>query len=198
MLSKDVQLQVLHDHYKDTFAVLQVHLKLRDRFFALILLAITTILFQIFSPEGSGEIISQFVMSRLGVNQPIDMSFLGNVLWFSTLALVVRYFQTVVYIERQYDYIHKLEDQINRFVGTKIVTREGKAYLSSYPKFSGWVSIFYGVIFPAFLFLIVLLKGIADISRSESWHLSLIVNLIVSLCITIATALYLLWIHWGK
>jgi len=188
----------LHDHYKDTFAILQRHLRLRDRTFAFILLAITVVLFQAFSPEGSGEIISEFVMGRLGVNRPIDISFLGNILWFATFALVVRYFQAVVYIERQYDYIHKLEEQINRSYGAKLVTREGRAYLSSYPKFSDWVAFLYGVVFPGFLLLVATLKGVADIPRSGGWTLSLAVNLVISLCIVMATVLYLLWIHWKK
>ena len=198
MATEDSKLEVLHDHYKDTFTILQGHLQLRDRIFVFTLLAVTVILFQIFSPEGSGQAISQFVMSKLGLNSPIDTSFLGTIIWFATLALVVRYFQTVVYIERQYDYVHQLEEYLNRAYGSKIFTREGKFYLSRYPTFSRWTAFLYGVIFPALLCMVVVMKILADWSQPSGGAVQSWVNQIISGFILLSTGLYLLWIHCKK
>ena len=134
-------------------------------------------------------------MSKLNVNEPIDISFLGNVIWFATLALVVRYFQAVVHIERQYDYLHSLENRLNKHYGQKAFTREGEAYLSAYPIFSKWTSLLYSVVFPAFLCGVVVTKLAVDWRRSGGFTWSFIVGIIISLSILISTGLSMYWIH---
>ncbi len=48
--SEDKKLEVLNDHYKDSFSHLQELLRTRDKLFFLILITITLMLYQIFSP----------------------------------------------------------------------------------------------------------------------------------------------------
>ena len=195
---EDTKLQVLHDHYKDSFTHLQNHLKLRDRVFILILIVLLLMSFQITSPKESGEVITQLVTQKLGLTIAIDISFIGSIIWFGLLGLVVRYFQTAVHIERQYKYIHNIEEQISPNFDKKIFTREGKSYLSDYPLFSNWTWILYTIIFPILLLIVVLIKIIGEFSGAENISLSLVFNITTSLCIFISTVLYLLAIHFQK
>ena len=60
--SEDTKLELLNDHYKDTFAHLQEFRKLREQLFLLILVAITLMLFQVFSPKEAGDAIGHAVL----------------------------------------------------------------------------------------------------------------------------------------
>jgi hypothetical protein len=198
MTSEDIKFEILHDHYKDTFVRIQDFLKLRDRFFFLILILVTLMLFQIYSPTESGETISEFVAKQLELKNPIDISFLGSILWFGLLGLVIRYFQTVVHLEKLYEYIHKLEEQISPNYDNKAFTREGKFYLNDYPLFSTWTSILYTIIFPVLLLIVVFSKIIGELSHSEHVSFILLFNIGVFLCILISTIFYLLLVHFRK
>lgn len=195
---EDTKLQILHDHYKDTFAHLQNHLKTRDRLFFFILVVVTLLLFQVFSPQEAGDAISQFVSQRLELKEPIDISIIGSVIWFSLLAIALRYFQTVVHIERQYAYIHGLEEQLSPNFDNKAFTREGKSYLSDYPLFSSWAHTLYTIVFPILLLVIVGVKIFSEWASSEHLSSTLVFNSAIALFILVSTGLYLLLVHFGK
>ncbi len=97
-LSYDKKIELLSDHYKDTFAQLKDYLKLRDRLFALILVTITLLLFQIYSPDEAGVTIGAFIAKNLEIQNTINIAFVGSVIWFVLLGFVIRYFQTVILI----------------------------------------------------------------------------------------------------
>ncbi|MCK4796830.1 MAG: hypothetical protein KAT05_05570 [Spirochaetes bacterium] len=155
-------------------------------------------LFQIYSPTDSGKAISQFVTNELELEDSIDISFIGSIIWFLLLSFVVRYFQTVVFIERQYKYIHRLEDQLSPFYNNDAFTREGKSYLSNYPLFSKWVSILYTIIFPVLLLGVISTKIITEINNITNGFQLVYINIIIFICIFMSTVLYLLLVHFEK
>jgi|RhiMetdeSRZDD1v2_1073273.scaffolds.fasta_scaffold159700_2 hypothetical protein len=63
MPTDDTKLQILNDHYKDSFTHLRDYLKLRDWLFFLILIVMTLMSFQLYSPRESREVIYQFLMT---------------------------------------------------------------------------------------------------------------------------------------
>ena len=198
MPTEDTKFQILSDHYKDSFSYLQKFLKQRDIFFFLILIVVTLMLFQIYSPADSGKAISQFVTNELELEDSIDISFIGSIIWFLLLSFVVRYFQTVVFIERQYNYIHKIEDQLSPFYNNDVFTREGKSYLSNYPLFSKWVSILYTIIFPFLLLVVMSTKITTEINNITNGSQLVYINIIIFICIFMSTILYLLLVHFEK
>jgi len=195
---EDTQLQLLHDHYKDTFFYIQEYIKLRDRLFLFILIVVTLLLFQVYSPVESGEAVSQFITKKLELKSPIDITFIGSIIWFGLLSLVVRYFQTVVHIERQYKYIHQIEEQLSAEYANKVFTREGKSYLNDYPLFSSWAWILYTIVFPTLLIVLVIAKIVGEIYQTGSISLLLSVNVAIALFIVLSTLFYLLLVHFKK
>lgn len=198
MLTEDKKLEILHDHYKDTFVHIKDYLKLRDTLLSLIFLVITLMLFQIYSPQESGEAVSQFITKQLDLKQSIDISFIGSILWFSLLTLVVRYFQTVVHIERQYKYIHKIEEHLSSNYNSPAFTREGKSYLSNYPLFSTWTWILYTVIFPVLLLIVVFAKMYGEWCHAGDITALRYINTAIFLSLFISTILYLRLVHFRK
>lgn len=195
---EEFKLQLLHDHYKDTFFYIQEYLKLRDRLFLFILIVVTFMLFQLYSPASAGEAVSHFITKKLELKSPIDITFIGSIIWFGLLSLIVRYFQTVVHIERQYKYIHQIEEQLSGEYTNKVFTREGKAYLNDYPLFSGWAWILYTIIFPTLLIVLVIVKIVGEICQAGSISLLTSVNIGIALFIVLSTLFYLVLVHFKK
>jgi len=83
--------------------------------------------------------VSDFLNFKFGINLKLDLSMIGNIVWFLLLIFTLRYFQTAVFVERQHLYIHKIEEKLNKQFGEEVITREGKSYLTNYPYFSDWM-----------------------------------------------------------
>ncbi len=197
-LTNDKKAEILNDHYKETFAQLTEYRKLRDRLFSLILLTVTLLLFQLYSPNDAGKTIGEFITKKLEVQSQINIAFVGNMIWFMLLGLMLRYFQTVISMERQYLYINDLEKQLSNFFEGNAFTREGKSYLANYPKFSDWAHFLYTIVFPSLLVIVASVKIINEIRFSTGIQPSLAFNLATALCITISTVLYIRMIYFHK
>jgi len=197
-LSEDTKLDILNDHYKDTFAHLQEFRKRREQLLLLILVVATIMLFQIFSPRDAEDAIGQFIAKGLDLQSPVDISFVGSVVWFSWLCIIIRYFQTAVHIERQYDYIHGLEKQLSQLYEGKAFTREGQFYLTKYPLFSNWAHILYTIVFPAVLTIAMIGKIANEIHLATHLSALLVFNMSISLCILVSIVLYMAMVHFKR
>lgn len=196
--SEGARLEILHDHYKDTFTHLRSYLKLRDRLFLLVLAVLILMLFQIFAPAEAGEAISQVVVNQLRLTTPVDISFIGSIIWFSLFGLIVKYLQTSTLIERQYDYIHQLEKQISSYFNDKVFTREGKSYLENYPLYLNWAWLLYTVIFPLLLLTIVVIKILGELPFSSPVPLLPLINAMVAILIVVSTLSHFIPFHSQK
>lgn len=192
------KLQILSEHYTHTFDFLQSHLKKRDRLFIGVLLLIVVMLFQIYTPDETSGLISQLISNKLGLTTPINFLYIQSVIWFALLALVIKYFQSVVFIERQYNYIHALENILSEQYGGGAFTREGVSYLKDYPAFLNWASFLYTVLFPTILVVVVTSKIFSEYKQYGYGEILFWFNLLIFIFISISTALYLYVIHFKK
>ncbi len=71
-------------------------------------------LFQLYTPQEAVYVISQFISNTLNISTQINLLFIQSIIWFGLLATTLKYFQSVVFIERQYNYIHQLEEQLSK------------------------------------------------------------------------------------
>jgi hypothetical protein len=197
--SDDTKLEVLHDHYKDTFAYQREYIKNRDRLFLVILFLLILMLFQIFAPAEAGGVISEVISDQLKLSKTLNISFLGSVIWWFLLGAIVRYFQTVIQIERQYIYIHRLEDQLSSLYTGGMFTRESKSYLVNYPVFLNWAWSTYSIVFPFLLIVITIAKMRSELLAAYQVSLLLLgINLVNAALIIIATLSYSISIYAQK
>jgi hypothetical protein len=188
------KLNILYDHYKETFSLISISNKLRDKLFIYLLIALSFMFLQINSVKEINDIGLKLAEKYLGVSLSLSPEFISGMFWFITLSLVIKYAQTLVYIEKQYDYIHKLESTIDNEIGNnKVFSREGFSYLNNYPKFSTWVWIIYTIVFPIMLLLILGYKICMEYKVGITT--SFIVNAIICSMIYISMILYLIKIH---
>ncbi len=199
-VSTDVKFRVLYEHYKDTFFSIKESIKFRDKLMVLIFLVLALLVLYTFWPTDAIAVFSQIITQKLGTTVNINAGFLGSIIWFALLVTVVRYTQVVVYIERQYSYIHRVEKELNKHYDNEIVfTREGKSYLKKYPKFSDWVWVLYMIIFPAVLAVIILAKIISEWTVIlPTLSVSIVLNTVIAICILISIVLYMLFMHKQK
>lgn len=193
MLS-DTQLQVVSDHYSQSLTILKGDLKKRDYLISLILIVLVLLMFQVYAPEDSSRTISEFVSSKLGVDTAVNLSYITTAIWFWLLAVSLRYYQIVVDIERQYDYLHSLEKIIsNSIPGGSAFTNESTNYHKSIRAFKKWSHLVYTVIFPTLLLITVVSSIVLEHIRDQSQLLAF--DTVLALFVIASTILYLFDIH---
>ena len=136
-------------HYKDTYEIHLSSIKQRDTLFYALLVILALFSLQVTSTELVNSALSGFINKQLDISIDKNSNLLGTLLWLLLFGFSSRYYQTVIQIERQYDYIHHLEELISkRYPNTRAFTREGKSYLDEYPIFSNWIWLLYTLAFP--------------------------------------------------
>lgn len=198
MASDDTKLEILSEHYKNTFDFLQNNLKQRNRLFLYVLCILILMLFQLYTPQEASDLMSQFISSKLNLSEQINMLFVQSIIWFGLLATTLKYFQSVVFIERQYNYIHQLEEQLRKEYEKKAFTREGASYLKDYPKLLNWASCLYTIFFPVILLTVSSFKIISECKLLGFKQILVWFNAVFFLCITISVILYLIALHVKK
>lgn len=198
MSNEDLQVQILHEHYNNTFSNIQGYISRREHLFLFIILLSIVLLLQMSSPLETSQQIWNVISKKLDFNMTCNLALIDSIIWFGLLCLIIRYCQTVVCIERQYEYIHSLEDKINNLLGQEIITREGKAYLSQYPRFSDWTNLLYKYVFPILLGIVLLVRW-----KNEFWFeniqlMKVIIDGIILIGCVISLLLYMKLIHFKK
>ena len=194
--TKEGNLEILYDHYKDTFSYTREYLKERERLFAFVLGVIFLQFLQISFVDQYLEAFNIFVEKKLGFNFAFSKEFLNNFLWFILFSTSLRYFQINTLINRQYNYLHSLEDKLCQESGDKdFIRREGRMYLKKYPIFLNWVHFLYTWVFPVILIIVALIKVILEVALENKYSLSLFIGELFFIAICITTILYLVNIH---
>jgi len=199
MVDEADKLQILYDHYKETLTSIKETNKTRDRLLVFAVVLIGILFFQIISPEDSSDVFIKLLSQKAGFIINIDLNVISGIIWFFLFVIVLKYFQSVVFSERQYPYLKKVEEEINALCRDKnFISREGSSYLTKYPKFSDWIHCVYRIILPLILIALILIKIIKEWQCVNVVSSSLLFDSIIFIFITITTILYLCYIHFGK
>lgn len=199
MGEEETKFQILHDHYKDTFTLQREYLKFRDRLFIYTLLVFATMFILTIVPMDPSKVVSDIVQEQFKVNLRINADTIHTMLWFILLCLVVRYFQTNIVVERQYDYIHKVEDELNAFydIQGEMFTREGKSYLGNFQLFSTLSGYLYIFVFPVLLVIVTSYKIYIEYMML-SFDLTFFLDVVFALLIIVYTVVYFISMHSKK
>ncbi len=190
-VSEESKLQILNDHYKDSFAQLIIYKKSRDRLLIAVFGTAGIQLFQLFSPKDADSTIGAVIAKQLGVQSPPDMLLITTLIWIILVALVFKYFLAVVNVELHYDYIHQLEDSLNNTFGSHLFTREGKFYRGKSSMLSGMVWWIYNLILPIILGAAVISKIVSDWRSQYQISILLVINTIAAALICVGIVLFL-------
>jgi hypothetical protein len=146
----DKQLDILHDHYKETFARLRQAEALRDQLFLWVIGLFALLILEIGYPAVVGKTLGKLSVAGGEFNlQALPLPALLNATWVLILTVGLRYCQISVLVNRQYPYLHTLEKAISPSVGgDDLYQREGKVYLREYPLLLDVAWFAYCILFP--------------------------------------------------
>lgn len=164
------KLEILHDHYKETFARIREVETSRDRLFLWVIGLFAVLALEIGYPASLGKSLGKIGVLGAELNlQALPLAALLDASWVLTFAIALRYCQASVQVNRQYPYLHMLEDVISPAFGsgiyqgegqaiapvvnTNVYRREGKMYLSEYPVLLEVAGIAYGILFPVIVMI---------------------------------------------
>ena len=189
----DKQLEVLHDHYKETCARIWAIKASRDRLFLWVIGLFALLSLEIGYPAAVGGSLGKLTLGEIEINlQLLPLPALLTASWALTLAIGLRYCQKSVLIKRQYPYLHSLEDEISlRVGGGNLYQREGKKYLEEYPFLLDAAWIAYVVLFPTIVIIAIVGLLWWEITRLPYPMLLRIIDIVIAVALGVFFFLYL-------
>ncbi|WP_424961002.1 hypothetical protein [Ekhidna sp.] len=195
---KENELEIYYDHYKDTFQYLRKYIDQREKIF---LFNIITIFLMIVISQNlaiATTITEDVTASKLGLkSMTIDPNLVSSVLLFVFLSLVIRYYQLNILINRQYKYIHDIENNLSNILTETKILRESKGYLSNYPIVLSIIHWIYSLIIPLVIILTSIIKYVVELEilKENQGSLYLILNTTFTILIVVLSTMYLIWLH---
>jgi hypothetical protein len=189
--SEDTKLTILNDHYNQTVADMKKTGRSRDKAFIAVFVLLGVMAFILVSPDHSQSLLSQIITKKLGIDATLSISFIGSLVWAGILFTSISYFQSVINLEKLYNYSHRLEEELSQHYGGKVFTREGKSYLENYPIYSEWLHVIYRYIFPVLLVLVLGAKIVAEEKTRNHAALPMIMDWLIYIMIVVSVALYI-------
>ncbi len=153
-------------HYKDTYDLHLSIIKQRDTLFYILLVILAFFSLQITSADLVNGAVSSYIDKQYSVTVDKNSSLFSSLVWLLLFGVSSKYYQTVIQIERQYDYIHHLEKLLNlKYPETQVFTREGRFYLDRYPLFSSWIYFLYTLAFPTLILFSIIFRIKGELAK---------------------------------
>lgn len=166
--------EVLYTHYVETCSNAKRSEEKRNKLFIAIGVIIGVLI--LFSTQENSvmKIIQQVLYEKYGCDILFPASVIQTIISFALLFCTLRYCTINVSLDREYEYIHSLEEKINKEFNQDIINREGKMYLNNYPIVQNMMYYMYRGIVPILYIFIITIKFINDIScKCSFWQILL-------------------------
>lgn len=125
-------IEVLYDHYKDTFEQQKMYLAKRDHLTVLLLILAILLIGLIFDLNYISSKLNAVIKAQVD-NLVFDFEFINTGLIIAFFWFSLQYYMVVLQIEKMYKYLDQCEASLCAgYTGFKI-NREGAYYLKSYP-----------------------------------------------------------------
>lgn len=125
-------IEVLYDHYKDTFEQQKRYLSKRDHLTVLLLILVILLIGLIFDPNYISSKLNAVIKAHVD-NLVFDFEFINTGLIIAFFWFSLQYYMVVLQIERMYKYLDQCEASLCAGYTDFKINREGAYYLKSYP-----------------------------------------------------------------
>lgn len=167
------KLELLYDHYKETYEILTRQIKQRDRMFIISFIISCVLLLFAFDPAEYRNLLFGYIYNQFSVDLSNQFFVLQTFLWTVLLYVTLRYSQVFTNIERTYSYLNSLEEKIRELTQVDF-DREGGHYARHFSLPSKYANYIYKFIFPAVSISIAIIKIISEFYIFTAWWLLLI------------------------
>lgn len=124
--------EVLYDHYKDTFEQQKRYLAKRDHLTVLLLICAILLIGLIFDPNYISCKLNAVIKAQVN-NLVFDFEFINTGLIIAFFWFTLQYYMVVLQIEKMYKYLDQCEASLCAGYTEFKINREGAYYLKSYP-----------------------------------------------------------------
>ena len=188
------KIELLYDHYKETVKANTDMLAKRNLLFVYVCVFELLNCMMLVFPQAVDAILSSFLKENYSIPANELLGILPSLIWIIVTYILVRYYQTTVYVERQYPYVESIEDEIVKETGLTCFDRESTTYLRGYPKVLDMIHFFYTWVIPVLLLTInsvkIILEWIAIGSMAFTW-----VDSVIYVFSLILTVMFLVFLH---
>lgn len=142
---------ILHDHYNDTFGHIRERERERDRLFLIVLALLGFVLLQLRYTLLVQTAVTEVTFFGISIApEKIPTGVLLSTSWTFLAALLARYYQVSIHVDKQYDYLHDIESRLCGALGEdNCIYRESSGYLTKKFRASRHaVWIFFTALFP--------------------------------------------------
>ncbi|MBU5477615.1 hypothetical protein KQI69_00150 [Eubacterium sp. MSJ-13] len=189
------KIDLIYDHYKETVSLCKNAQKSRNKNF-IILCILETISFLILvNCKIALEIIEKNVDKEFNMILPENNIIIETLLWIAVAYVTIRYVQEVIYIEKTYLYIKRIEKKLSSEVCKKFFDREGDDYQNDYPIVLNIIDLFYKMFIPVVFISINFARIIKEWREKNGSYLAVICDTTIFLFVIIVTLCYLLEIN---
>lgn len=188
-------LDVLYDHYKETVSLSKEAQGRRNKSFLVLCILEAFSFLILIRPEKAFELILDGINIELDRSLQISNTIIQTLLWLLIAYVMIRYIQDILYVERQYIYLDKLEKAISSNMTVNIFTREGDHYLHNYPMVLNFIDLFYKMLMPIFFGAINLVRIYKEWKSVTGITIALIADTVLCAAILIITWFYFFEIH---
>ncbi|MBF0181504.1 MAG: hypothetical protein HQM03_15890 [Magnetococcales bacterium] len=156
------RLTILYNHYSGSFDHIRDRERERDRSFLIVIAFLGLQVALAEFPQQAVDVVQAMVSKRTtGIALPLPA--VVSTVWCFLFILTLRYFQVSTTIERQYEYLHDLENRLSALAGDdEFIRREGHKYNERYPAFSKWAWRCYVLYLPIVFASIVIWLGVHE------------------------------------
>ena len=187
------KLEIYYDHYKDTFQQQVRYIENRNRYFFISLVLVGLLFVLITDPTTVNNAANGFAQKNVSEKFVFDFGYVNHFILFGLLCVLILYFQVNLTIEKHYEYLWKLENDLTNELQPLSITREGKFYLKVKPTFLKWVSKIYKFFYPISIIFAIVVKLLLVIQGQNFTSLNFWVDLVLCLIIIAITSLYCYW-----
>ncbi len=184
-IEDEKKMEIMYDHYKDTFTQQIRYTENRNRYFVLFLVLFLLLLFRFDQDK-----FNTFIVEKYGIDL-VDKAYISSVLYFLMLWDLILYLQSNLAIDNHYRYLHMLEGQISDYLTPFQITREGSLYKANRKKVHKFISIIYKYIFPAFIFVFLSAEFVHELKEFSTILFKGVFN---SICLLLMIILLILFV----
>jgi len=188
-------LDVLYDHYKETFGLSKEAQVRRNKNFIILCILEAFSFLLLIRPEQAFKLILEGINNELGMTLQLSNTIIQTLLWILIAYVMIRYIQDMLYVERQYIYLGKLEEKISSIIGGNIFTRESDNYLEQFPMVLNFIDLFYKMLMPIFFTSINIVRIRKEWLLLDEITIALICDTVLFVAIFIITWFYFFEIH---
>ena len=188
-------LNVLYDHYKETCGLGKEAQKRRNKNFVILCVLEALSFLLLVRPEKAFELILKGINKNIEASLQLSNTIMQTLIWLLLAYVMIRYIQDVLYIERQYIYLDKLEKEISNLTVAGVFSREGDSYQRNYPIVLNIIDLFYKMLMPILFVLINIVRIHKEWMLSQESILALTCDTILCLSIIVISWFYFFEVH---